>query len=357
MDKKTVENTLERCGVRYEVLDLDDGWQILITQHGGHVYGPFSERFPQGIFWMPDSLGDPEAFGRLVEGRIWNIGGDRTWIAPEIQFNIRGDRKRFRETLDTPKTIDPGSYTMSREGNVVSLEQSLDLESYNTVTGQMHLEFRRKILSVPNPLRKLSGYEKLMEGVSYCGFEHVLDLEGHSEQDIYAENWGLLQVRPKGLLYMPMYSVERGTDHYEPVGDHEFCLDTGVCLEITGDSRYKIAYKAACLTGRFGYLADSDGADSCLIVINYPNDPSALYSEEPPLVEGDTGYSIHIYNDDGNSGGFAEMECNMPTIGRPTGLDRVIDRMSRWIFYGDREKLGEISRVLLGTDMTKIKRK
>lgn len=346
----TIQNILEvfeHCGMRWEVLDIGDGWQIVVTEHGGHVFGPFCDTYPEGVFWIPEFIRNENAYKQLITERNWNTGGDRIWIAPEIQFNIK-NRSRFRETLEQPKSMDPGFFAMHRKGNQIHLEQNLDMESYNTVTGTMHLDFHRVIQKAENPLRKLSDADALMEGLSYCGYEQVLDLKASSEQDIYAESWDLLQIRPRGTLFIPMYRPTRGTDHYEPTGDHEYCVENGVCLKITGDCRYKIAYKAASLTGRFGYLADSQTEDSYLIIINYPNNPSALYSEEPPLIEGDTGYSIHIYNDDGNSGGFAEMECNMQTIGKPTGIDHAIERVTKWIFTGPRKKLMAVAGVLLG---------
>lgn len=356
MQKKTdmtdILKTFEYCGLCYERLNVGDGWEVVVTRHGGHVFGPFSKQYPEGIFWIPEAVKNPERYKELVDSRNWNIGGDRVWVAPEIQFNIR-DRKQFRETLDTPKTIDPGSFSMKRSRDAVILHQSMDLESHNTVTGMVHIEFERTVRKALNPLRKLPDYDILMQGVSYCGFEQVLDLTAESGQDIYAESWDLLQVRPKGVLYIPMYRPLRGTDHYEPAGSHEYLAGNGVCLRITGDSRYKIAYKSAVLTGRFGYLSDDKDGECCLIIMNYPNNPSAMYSEEPPLIEGDTGYSIHIYNDDGHSGGFAEMECNMQTIGRPTGLSRSIERVAKWIYTGRREKLKGIAGTLLGFDFVK----
>ena len=189
-----------------------------------------------------------------------------------------------------------------------------------------------------------------MQILSYCGIEEVIDLKVSSGQEIYAESWDLLQIRPKGTLFIPMYQPHRGTDHYEPAADHETVVQNGVCLRITGDSRYKIAYRSAVLTGRFGYLADSDTDSSVLIIICYPNNPSAMYSEEPPLIEGDTGYSIHVYNDDGNSGGFAEMECNLLTIGNPTGIDHATDRLTKWIFTGRKDRLRSVAQLLLGWD-------
>ena len=350
MGMKEILETFSYCGMKYELLPVGEGWQAVVTEHGGHVFGPFSEAYPEGIFWIPETVYDREQYGKLISRKIWNIGGDRVWIAPEIEFNIR-DRAHFRETLDTPKSIDPGSYEMTREGENVHLRMSLDLVSRNTVTGSMHIDFHRMIHRAENPLRRLPSYEALMEGLSYCGIEEVIRLSGTSSEDVLAESWDLLQIRPKGTLFIPMYEPMRGTDHYEPAGGHEQLTENGVTLRITGDSRYKIAYRSAVLTGRFGYLADSDTDSSVLIIICYPNNPSAMYSEEPPLIEGDTGYSIHVYNDDGNSGGFAEMECNMPTIGKPTGIDCSEDRLSKWIFTGKTEKLKAVARILLGWKM------
>ncbi len=347
MNMEQILSVFEFCNMKCEVLEVGGGWRIIVSEHGGHIFGPFSEQFPEGIFWIPQAVKDKERYKKLIEEKIWNIGGDRVWIAPEIQFNI-SDRAHFRETLNTPKTIDPGSYRMYREYDQIHLTMGLDLQSYNTVEGSIHADLHRMIHYAGNPLRKLPLYEELMEGLSYCGLEEVIDLRTSSSQEIYAESWDLLQIRPKGTLFIPMYQPLRGTDHYEPAGDHETVADNGICLRITGDSRYKIAYRSAVLTGRFGYLADSDTDSSVLIIICYPNNPSAMYSEEPPLIKGDTGYSIHVYNDDGNSGGFAEMECNMLTIGNPTGIDHATDRLTKWIFTGKTEQLKQVARVLLG---------
>lgn len=347
MNMRDILDVFEYCGMRCEVLTVGDGWQVIVSEHGGHVFGPFSDSCPEGIFWIPEAIRDREKYRELIDKKIWNIGGDRVWIAPEIEFNI-SDRSRFRETLNTPKTIDPGSYHMWRHGDRIHLGMELDLKSYNTVTGEMHVDFHRMIHMAPDPLRHLPTYEELTHGLSYCGIEEVIDLRVSSREDILAESWDLLQIRPKGELFIPMYAPLKGTDHYEPAGDHERIVKGGISLRITGDSRYKIAYRSAVMTGRFGYMADSDTDSTVLIIICYPNNPSALYSEEPPLIEGDTGYSIHVYNDDGNSGGFAEMECNLLTVGNPAGIHHATDRLTKWIYTGKKDRLREVARTLLG---------
>ena len=62
MTKQEVTETLDFCNVRYETIDLDDDWQIIVTQHGGHIFGPFSKLYPDGIFWMPESMKTKEKY-------------------------------------------------------------------------------------------------------------------------------------------------------------------------------------------------------------------------------------------------------------------------------------------------------
>ena len=340
---------LEACQIPYEVLDLDGGNQILVSQHGGHVFGPFGESCPDGLFWYPQEVTEEDSLRDFIKKRLWNTGGDRVWISPEIQFNIT-DRSRFRETLKQPAVMDPGYYSLMRRKNQVVLHQTLSLPSYNTVTGEMYFDFKRTVQNAPNPLRRAKDAQELLCGVTYCGYEQVLDLTAESEEDIFAESWNLLQIRPEGTLFIPMYEPTSGTDHYEPAGEMEEVIEKGVLLHITGQRRYKIAYPAAVLTGRFGYLSKTKEGLPYLLILNYPNNPSCMYAEEPPTMPGEKGYSIHIYNDDGNSGGFAEMECNLQTIGRPTGLNHSIDRVTKWMFFGEGKKLGQIAKRLLGYD-------
>ena len=46
------------------------------------------------------------------------------------------------------------------------------------------------------------------------------------------------------------------------------------------------------------------------------------------------------------------MECNLQTIGRPTGLDKAFDRLTKWIFIGRKERLKDISLTLIGYDIS-----
>ena len=76
--------TFDVCGMNYEILEIGEGWHIIISQHGGHVFGPFSERYREGLFWIPESVKQPEAYRKLIEARTWNIGGERGRVPPSI---------------------------------------------------------------------------------------------------------------------------------------------------------------------------------------------------------------------------------------------------------------------------------
>lgn len=75
MNKKEIQNTLDYCDVAYEELSVGQEQSILITQHGGHIFGPFSDRYPEGLFWIPDSMQDRNRYQELIDKKIWNIGG------------------------------------------------------------------------------------------------------------------------------------------------------------------------------------------------------------------------------------------------------------------------------------------
>ena len=344
MNLKTILDRMGEAGFPCRRMPLQDGSSLLITQRGGRIFGPFLNAEDEGLFWTSPALNSREAFSVFLAGGSWNIGGDRIWIAPEIQFSV-ADRQRFWQTLQTPPAVDPGSWTLSGGGEKVTLEQSLALQARVIARGEVSLEVRRTIRPAANPLRCLPQAGRLMEGVRYAGYEQLLQMTANGPAS--AECWDLLQVRPKGTVYIPMYSPHRGVDYYEPAGAMEQLLDGGVRLAATGSRRYKTGYRAACVTGRLGYATHWQGSP-CLLVRNFFNSPSGSYREEPPHLPGTNGFSVHVYNDDGNSGGFAELECNLPGVAGDTGYGASMDRVSTWIFRGSAEKLQPVAAALLG---------
>lgn len=344
MKKKELLKRLQDNQIPYMVLQISEDVQIVIVQRGGRIFGPFKEEGEE-LFWSSEKLSSARQASELLRGSDWNIGGDRLWFGPEIRYSV-SDRTRFWDTLHTPETIDPGNYILDIHGSQAILKQRIEMERADTGKGTVKLNVSRSITASENPLRELKDYDKLMENVRFCGYRQRICLNGMGEA---AEGWNLLQVRAGGNIYIPMYQAEAGVNYYEPVGEYERFLDNGVLLKATGRNRYKVGYRAALVTGRLGYACEWDGIP-CLLIRSFPNDPSGIYEEEPPLMPGTQGFSVHVYNDDGNSGGFSEIECTLPAISGCSGRESSDDIISTWIFTGDSGALQRIAGIMLGTN-------
>jgi hypothetical protein len=232
------------------------------------------------------------------------------------------------------------------------LAQDMKLEAYNLGAGTKELHLERLIHQVPDPLRCLSNYQDLQEGVFFAGYEQVLSLSESKRDDLMTEVWNLFQLNPGGVLLIPASPRVSYSDYYAPIDEgHQTLFPDHVRLRITGDRRYKVGYKAAHVYGRMGYYNHLDDGPSYLIVRNFFNNPSMPYAEEPADAPGTRGHSIHVYNDDGNFGGFGEMECNCQTIGGEAGRSASKDQLVLWLYVGAPEQLKEIGLHLLGIEL------
>ena len=138
--------TLDQCtaaldanGIGYGIFALQNGAQALVSEYGGHVLGPFIGPGGESLLWTNPALAGADALRGLVAARDWNIGGDRIWIAPEIQYNCH-DRTDFWGTLDLPQQMDPGDYTLEQlGGDAWHVAQEVTLEAHNLNTGSKTL--------------------------------------------------------------------------------------------------------------------------------------------------------------------------------------------------------------------------
>ncbi|PKM52132.1 MAG: hypothetical protein CVV02_03860 [Firmicutes bacterium HGW-Firmicutes-7] len=349
MNLKTVISRLEENNLEYELMTLQNNLKIVITKRGGRIFGPFQTEESDSILWMNKAFLKADDFKNYLSSGNWNLGGDRMWIAPEIQFSVK-DRKHFWDSLKTPEQIDPGNYTLIRSNeNKCVLEQEMSLDAYNLSTGTKSLCLKRSISQCENPLRSLKGYDQFMEKVVFAGYEQEVELKDTDKNDILAEAWNLTQLNPGGFLYVSTLPCVQYVDYYQPIdSNYQLISDNHVRLKITGDRQYKVGYKSAHVFGRLAYYNEMENGNVCLMIRNFFNNPSSFYSEEPPEKLDDNGYSVHVYNDGGNSGGFGELECNAQTIGKGTGKISSIDQMQSWFYIGAKVEIEQILYNLMG---------
>ena len=347
-----VVDSLEKNKHSYAILTLQNDVQLVISQHGARILGPFLSSESESIFWLNKALAEPSLFAEFLASGDWNIGGERIWVAPEIQYLVK-DRADFWSSVRVPPQMDPGQYTLEQpRPQQVRLTQNLTLDAFNLATGQKELQIEKVIGQVEDPLRNLSNYRVLTDGLLFAGYEQVVSLAESKSDDIVSEAWNLVQLNPGGQLLIPASPHVEFSDYFEPVDDaYQNIHANYVSLNITGNRRYKIGYKAAQVFGRLAYLNQFDDDRAYLIVRNFFNNPSTSYVEEPPDSPDQRGHSIHVYNDGGDLGGFGELEVNGQTIGGDTGRSSGKDQFVLWLYVGARDKVKQLVPHLLGIEI------
>jgi hypothetical protein len=344
--RRAVVERLKEQGIGYEVLALQNDFTLVVVRRGGRLFLFLPDG--EGIFWLHQAFDNPNAFAKLVGRDEWNIGGERVWISPEVQFNIR-DRRDVWASYHLPKQMDPGQWALERVAeDMCRLRQELTLETYNIASGQKRLVVERSIRPVEDPLRNLTVYRALTRGVVFAGYEHEVTIAEVERDGISCQSWDLIQLRPRGMVVVPGSPRVELTQYLEPSDSSVERRHDHVRVHITGDRRFKVGIKAAHLFGRLAYLTRLDDSRTCLIVRSFFNNPSAPYIEEPPQTPGRWGDSVHVYNDSGALGGFGELECLGQTIGGDTDRTASSDPMSLWLYAGPEEQIEDISLHLLG---------
>jgi len=351
----TAQQVLQRLDenqIRHTTLSLQNGLFVILSERGGRVFGPFLTPESESIFWMNEAFADADAFRAFLASGDWNMGGERIWVSPEIQYSV-GDRTDFFGSIRIPQQMDPGEQFLSSAGeNRWKIAHDLRLQARNLAVGPKQLRLDKWIEPVDDPLRNLRAYDALQGEVIFAGYQQTVRIEETRSDAIRSEAWDLVQVRPGGHILIPTSPHPEYEDYFAPVdGEHLSIESWGIRLTISGRKQYKIGVQSAQTFGRLGYLNRLEDGRAYLVIRNYFNNPSAHYAEEPPVLPGRNGFSIHIYNDDGGLGGFGELEVNGQTIGGDSGRSTNIDTFVLWLYIGTPDSIHQIASLLLGVSI------
>ncbi|MBN1314423.1 MAG: hypothetical protein JXA42_03110 [Anaerolineales bacterium] len=347
-----VIDRLSEQDIPFADVALQNNARIIISQYGGRILGPFFSN-KESSSWLNAAFRNKKDFERFYASDDWNVGGDRLWIGPEIQYCIveRGlDGGNVKEVVQSP--MDPGSYSLSQDGwGGWKLDQTMTLDAFNLAVGKKNLRLTRVLRQARNPLMDRDNIATMPEGVIYAGYEQEITLSEDKQDDIISNVWSVVQLNPGGSILTPTFSHVKVVDYYQPVDSHvHTILPQCAIAQITGDRQYKVGYSASSIVGRMAYLNWLADETYQLMVRNFHNNPSALYPDEPAHQPGGSGASAFIYNDDGGIGGFGELEFQSQPIGGSTGQSAITDISSLWFFTGAKEKIDEILKLLLGVD-------
>ena len=340
---------LEENNLVYRIVELHNSSCVIVTERGGRIFGPFENKKSPGIFWINSAFSDADNFKAFLTSNNWNIGGDRIWVAPEIPFFTK-NRRDFFSTTSPQSALDPGQYILKDALGGVRLSQHVKLKVYESILTEKKFYIDRLVRPISNPLHSLSQYNKLMLNVTFCGYQQLVTLVDESPQDpMYLEAWNLSQVKSGGKVYIPFNGVFEYVNYYEQIDDNIQTKQKGcIVLSATGKRRFKVGYPSAIVTGRLAYLFPLDEERYCLYIKNFNNNPSSVYCCEPFDQPGETGCSLFVYNDNGELGGFAELENTFQTVGGDTQLTKTTDYVENWFYFGDRENLIDIANTFIG---------
>ena len=82
---QTLLETLQAAGKPVEVVHMPEGSTVVLLPHGGRVLGLYAAGSEKNFYWTHPALESPQTARAFYDGNDWhNSGGDRTWLAPEV---------------------------------------------------------------------------------------------------------------------------------------------------------------------------------------------------------------------------------------------------------------------------------
>jgi hypothetical protein len=327
----------------------------LVLPYGGRILGVFAPGSEENFLWTNSALDNPETARAYYASDDWqNSGGDRTWLAPEVDFFFPKFPNIDIAGYWQPRSLDPGNYELTKTTHGVRLSNRLTIEGFRS-RKRVLLEITKSVAAAPNPLRHETSLQTA--AVEYAGHTLVTSLKIVDTQpnDAFLVGlWSLTQMPHQGELFIPTYSKTEPRIYFGLVDappDELAMSDRLVRFKMRAAGEHKIGVRAAATTGRIGYIYPT-GSKHALIVRNFFVNPSGEYADVPWTEPDDLGYSTQACSVNSRWGMFSEMEYHVPAIGGNTGLSHVEDRSQLWAFRGSREDIVKIARTLLSNEIT-----
>jgi hypothetical protein len=345
--------TLESAGKPTELYETDDGTRLLILPYGGRILGAFAPGSDENFLWTNTALSNVESAQAYYASEDWqNSGGDRTWLAPELDFFFPAFPNIDIAGYWQPRALDPGHYEIDRTDRRLTLTNRLSVQGFRSER-KADLEITKSVSTALNPLRHDAAIQN--GTLEYAGHTLVTSLRivGANPNDAPLVGlWSLTQMPHCGELVIPTYFKSEPRIYFGLVDtppDELMVSDHLIRFKMRAAGEHKIGVRALATTGRVGYRY-STGNKEALIVRNFYVNPSGEYADVPWTEPDDKGYSTQACSVNSKWGMFSELEYHAPAIGGDTGLGFIEDRSQLWAFRGAPEVIAEIARTLLSCE-------
>ena len=346
---RDLQKVLRGAGRRPETLTFPDGTRLLVLPHGGRLLGVFAAGSEKNFYWTNPALDSVASAKAFFAGAAWhNSGGDRTWLAPEVDVFL----PNFPDltAYDQPRSLDPGNYRVVKKNGALFLENKLTLRLARSGR-KVDLKMVKSFGPSPDPLR----YERDMdlEGVSYAGYAQFTSLSflgSRVPSGAQVGLWNLIQMPHGGELLLPTFSRTEPLHIFSTVGRiPKSAVRVGENLiryRMDQHGEHKLSFRAAAMAGRAAYI-HGENDDWSLVVRNFGVNPSGEYLDVPWTDPDWRGFAVQACNVCSGLGSFSELEYHIPGIGAGTGLSACEDHAQVWTYRGPRERILAIARRLV----------
>ena len=348
MKYETLTSTLEAIGKPAHMVEMPGGARVLLLPHGGRVLGLFGAGDEENYYWTNPALASAELADTYYSSGDWqNSGGDRTWLAPELDLFFPRYPDIDISGYFQPRQLDPGSYALEHRDGIVRMVNRLSVVLHRQKTSA-DLEMQKWVTPAANPLRYEKGSEWFSE-VAYAGYTQHTALTLLAGDAACVGLWNLIQMPHLGEMTIPVYARSAPRIYFGTIADHDLRVtDRAIYWRMAAQGEQKIGVRAAATTGRVGYRYGSDRF-STLIIRNFVVDPSGEYVDVPWNEPEDLGYSVQACNVNSRWGEFSELEYHVPAIGAGTGRTSCEDVSQVWGFRGPAEAIEQVVATLLGS--------
>jgi len=236
----------------------------------------------------------------------WNLGGERLWIGPEVDWFWQRVGKPDFSLYQVPADLNPDRWSVTRrDADSCCGEIEVSLQS-------AHRDARVRLgISRAFELNPTSGIES-RGGLSFRISTTLEILDGTAGQPV--DLWSILQVPFGGSMIIPTVGSPIPRDYFAPCPASEFTSSPGLLeLKIGGPAMFKVGLAPHASAGRVAY-ARPIGSDWLVLERSFPLHPALRYCDSPMDLPGTQGDALQFFNDDGSFGCFGEMEHRSPVL-------------------------------------------
>lgn len=349
-------NTLTQAGKPSVQVAFAEGSQLLVLPTSGRVVGLYPAAKEGNFLWTHSALASRATASACFAPGGWsNPGGDRTWLAPEIELFISDPTRPF-ETYSVPAALDPGRWILvSSSVAEVRLTNSTALQ-LQRAKRTVELRMDKQYCTAANPLRDTA----LAGRVQYAGYTQIttLELTPAAEPAIRLGIWNLLQLPQPGVMLIPTRITAPPQHVFGTISSAELAVESRVVrwtMEGPGPDA-KIALKADALTGRAGYVRQTPIPGIWdLVVREFVVDPCGDYVDELWQHPHEAGWAFQACCVRSGVERFNELEYHAPAAVSVAGSNRRRDESSLWAFRGSDDAITAAARLLLDVDLHKRK--